>query len=287
MRVNAYAKINRYLNITGKREDGYHDIITEMQEIDIADTVTVHITDCGNIRVSCDNPLIPSDNRNIAYRAAELFRQKIAGLIGERSERLFGVNVDIQKRIPLMAGLGGSSTDGAAVLKVLSSLCESNEYGLRGISFSKDELMKMGAELGSDVPFFLVGGRAECTGTGVLVTPLPDLPPQYYAIIQPDFYCDTKAAYELFDKSMQISDDKSGNVFQRLYRLYYKDERIERICSFLMRNGAEYASMSGSGSAVYGIFSDEESAKYALAVFEKEEPFYKRYLAKNVIRGGV
>jgi 4-diphosphocytidyl-2-C-methyl-D-erythritol kinase len=258
----ANAKINITLDIIGKREDGYHDILTVMQEIDLCDIVTVCLKG-KTIRIICDNSEIPTDNRNIAYKAAEMFMKQISNEACMPSVN--GVEIVIQKRIPIMAGLGGSSTNGAAVLKALNHLFDNR--------FDKDYLLKIGAKLGADVPFFIIGGRAECRGIGDIITPLNDKPTEYYAIIKPDFGCDTKGAYQLFNE--RIKRTKS-NIFQNLYN----DERINEICDELMNQGAQTASMTGSGSAVFGVFSNRETAKKALEKLNK--PF--KYVAKNIIK---
>jgi len=264
----ANAKLNLFLDIAGKRDDGYHDIITEMQEIDLCDTVTVKLTKSG-IRVTCDNPAIPTDRRNIAYRAAELFMRE-----SNLDDGSWGVKIHIKKRIPVMAGLGGSSTDGAAVLKALHSLWLMDD----GV-FGSCDLLKMGAKLGADVPFCLVGGRAECRGIGDIITPLPDLEPQFYAIIQPDFCCNTKKAYELYSQRRGDLQGDERNVFMELYN----DERINNACSELLQAGAQSASMTGSGSAVFGVFRDRKSAEAALK--KLDYPF--KQVACNIRRSGV
>jgi 4-diphosphocytidyl-2-C-methyl-D-erythritol kinase len=222
--LSAHAKLNLYLDIVGKREDGYHNIVTEMLEIDLADTVTVRLAD--DIRVTCTNPDIPTDERNIAYRAAKLFGQ--------------GAEIHIEKRIPVMAGLGGSSTNGAAVLRALNSL--------NGGVFTERELLETGAKLGADVPFALVGGRARCEGIGELITPLPPLPPRDYLIVVPDFVCDTRRAYSMYRPGIRRN---YANIFQDLY----DDTRINTICDDLLKAGAESALLTGSGSAVFGVFN--------------------------------
>ncbi|MCL1903133.1 MAG: 4-(cytidine 5'-diphospho)-2-C-methyl-D-erythritol kinase [Oscillospiraceae bacterium] len=274
MTFYANAKLNLSLDITERRDDGYHNIVSEMQEIDLSDTVAIEINrNHDEIRVNCDNPRIPTDERNIAYSTAKLFLQT-AGL-------KFGVDINIKKRIPLMAGLGGSSTDGATVLKGLNEMCDSDSK-IDFKRYSIDELCKLGARLGADVPFCIVGGRAECRGIGDIITPLPDLPAQFYVIVQPDFYCDTKSAYELFAKRESRYGRKgtitkataTANIFQRLYN----DERIERICEEMLNLGAGSASMTGSGSAVFGVFPTDELAENALE--RMNQPF--KYKAKNV-----
>jgi 4-diphosphocytidyl-2-C-methyl-D-erythritol kinase len=257
----ANAKLNLSLDIAGKREDGYHNIVSEMQEIDLADIVTVRISDsphvAAKIRIICDDPRIPDGRRNIANRAAEAFvRETGLHLVAK---------VQIEKKIPLMAGLGGSSTDGAAVLKALNRL--------NGDLLSESELVRIGAGLGADVPFAIVGGRAKAEGIGEILTKLEDLPEQFYVIVQPDFYCDTRQAYTLYSEN-PVSRGDYANVFQKLYA----DPRIERICSELLNLGASAASMTGSGSAVFGVFGDSAAAKSALESLQY--PF--KCVARNV-----
>jgi 4-diphosphocytidyl-2-C-methyl-D-erythritol kinase len=257
--IKAHAKLNIYLDIVGKRADGYHNIVTEMQEISLHDTVTVtrlsenpRLFGSPKISVTCSDPRIPTDERNIAYRAAEAFIE-FSGMTG-----LDGAEIHIEKRIPVMAGLGGSSTNGAAVLRAMNSLS--------GV-FSEGALHRIGADLGADVPFHLVGGRAKCEGIGDIITPLPDLPPQWYVIIQPDFVCDTKSAYALYNSEIK---QNHRNVFMDLYN----DERLNRICDDLS------ATLTGSGSAVFMTFDNETSAKSA---FEKLDfPF--KTIATNIRR---
>ncbi|MCL2072150.1 MAG: 4-(cytidine 5'-diphospho)-2-C-methyl-D-erythritol kinase [Oscillospiraceae bacterium] len=259
--IQANAKLNLCLDIVGKRDDGYHNIVSVMQEIDLADIVYVRITDARDIQVSCDNPAIPVNGRNVAYRAAERFLREC------RIRR--GVQIHIQKRIPVMSGLGGSSTDGAAVLKALNSLC--------GEILCDDELIKMGAELGADVPFCIVGGRARCSGIGEIIKPLPDSPSQFYVIVRPDFCCCTKSAFGLYNDGFKRGS--KANIFEELYN----DERINRIRDELIAAGAKTASLTGSGSAVFGVFDDYKSAASAKAAFDLSDyPF--KYIAKNVIK---
>jgi 4-diphosphocytidyl-2-C-methyl-D-erythritol kinase len=239
--LNANAKLNLTLDITGKRPDGYHNIVTEMQEISLHDTVTVtRLSGSQNISVTCNDPQIPTDERNIAYRAAKLMN--------------CGAKIHIEKRIPVMAGLGGSSTNGAAVLKALSEL-------------TGQPIPEACAKLGADVPFHLIGRRAKCEGIGDIITPLPDLPPQWYVIVQPDFVCDTKSAYALYKPG--IIRTKS-NIFQDLYN----NEQLNVICS---RHNAR---LTGSGSAVFITFDDEKSAESMYK--ELDYPF--KTIATNIRR---
>ena len=262
--VPAYAKVNLFLDITGRLDNGYHTLNTVMQQIELCDTVTVRVRDGIGIAVSCDAEGIPCDERNIAFRAAKALLDK--------TELEAEILIDIEKRIPVMAGLGGSSTDGAAVLAVLNRLC--------GEALSGEELEKLGAELGADVPFCVRGGAAVCTGIGDDMRSVSGLAGDcFIAIVKPDFACDTAEGYRLYDRepvaekgdfdgflgALESGTAETGkrlyNVFERLYR----DERIERIKAELVKAGAMGACLTGSGSAVFGVFDDKEKAERATA----------------------
>ncbi|MDR0197016.1 MAG: 4-(cytidine 5'-diphospho)-2-C-methyl-D-erythritol kinase [Oscillospiraceae bacterium] len=260
----AYAKLNLYLDIKGKNSDGYHKIESVMREIDLADTVTVRVNDDtgGNaIVVECDNPAIPTDERNTAFRAAALFM--------EASGRRFGADIDISKKIPVMAGLGGSSADGAAVLKALNGI-----YNV----FDDAELLKIGAVLGADVPFCLTGKAAFCEGIGDIITPLPVTEKFFYLIIQPDFKLSTKSAYEMYDRGFRGRGPVSRGELYNVFQVLYDDGRIDGICRALVEKGASGASMTGSGSAVFGVFTERETA--VAAYNELDYPF--KFIARGV-----
>ena len=258
--VKAYAKINLFLDITGRLPNGYHTLNTVMQQIDLYDTVNISLAD-EKISVTCSDPNVPCDERNIAYRAAAAFFAE-TGIRG-------GAEIDIKKDIPLEAGLGGSSTDGAAVLAALNRLCgEPLDFG---------RLCAVGASLGADVPFCLTGGTAVCGGTGEKIQQTPCKKDYFIVIAKPDFSCNTAQAYKKYDVSPVPQREgfkrfaallESGceawsgmvyNVFEQLYR----DDRIEAVTNELKEKGALCAALSGSGSAVFGIFSDEKNAKKA------------------------
>ena len=261
--VPACAKVNLFLDITGRMANGYHTLNTVMQQIGLCDNVAVRVRDGRGIAVSCDAEGIPCDKRNIAFRAAETFLDKT----GFEAEIL----IDIEKKIPVMAGLGGSSADGAAVLMALNRLFDG--------ALSSEELERLGAELGADVPFCIRGGAAACTGIGDKMQPVRGLDGNcFLVIVKPDFACDTAEGYRLYDRQpVAENGDFDGflraldsgaaetgkalyNVFERLYR----DERIERLKSELVKAGALGACLTGSGSAVFGIFEDKEKAERAL-----------------------
>ena len=267
--MSAYAKVNLFLDITGRLDNGYHTLNTVMQQVELCDRVTVRVRDGNGIAVSCDVEGIPCDKRNIAFRAAEAFLEK-TGLEAE-------ILIDIEKRIPVMAGLGGSSTDGAAVLAALNRLYDD--------ALSGEELEKLGAELGADVPFCVRGGAAVCRGIGDDMRSVKGLDDNcFIVIVKPDFECDTAEGYRLYDrepvaekvdfdeflKALESGTAETGkrlyNVFERIYR----DERIEQIKAELVKAGALGACLTGSGSAVFGIFNDRIKAKKALTQLQYE-----------------
>lgn len=254
--IKAYAKINLTLEVTGKRSDGYHTISSLMQSISLCDSISAELNDSGEISVDCCNADIPSGKGNIAYRAAEAFRKYSA--IGQR-----GISIHIDKEIPLQAGLGGGSADAAAVLCAMNRLC--------GANYSPEELCKIGVTVGADVPFCIAGGTKWCRGIGEILSEAPALQDCYIVVGKGSEGISTKEAYEKIDllgSSEGISEQsydgtvssvsKIGrNVFEEVSRL----KSVSQIKEVLLSCGAEYSAMSGSGSAVFGIFSDIGKAK--------------------------
>lgn len=257
----AYAKINLFLDITGTLPDGYHSLNNIMQQISLCDKVDISFEEAAEtvIEILCDNPQIPCDEGNIAHKAAKLFlnRQGISGR----------VKIKIEKHIPVMAGLGGSSTDGAAVLAGLNQLC--------GNPFSKKELEAMGAELGADVPFCIRGGCAYCKGIGEIMTDIRGIEKCSILIVKPDFSCNTAAAYKQYDKNpikarpepeKLLNALKNGELPEaatELYNIFEKLNNVQevgKIKASLIKCGAVGSALSGSGSAVFGIFPDKETA---------------------------
>lgn len=260
----ANAKLNLYLDITGRRRDGYHTLETVMQSIDLADFVTVQLMDCReDIAVTCSNPLIPTDRRNICYKAAANYFSEI----GESR----GVEIHIDKRIPHAAGLGGGSADAAAVLRALNILHNN--------ALSEKALLKVGARTGADVPFCMTGGIKLCRGIGDELTDIEPFPERVYLVIMPDFLCDTKGAYCEYDANPLPRRNgltkflKAGEEFPKkmynVFRMLYENERIGSILDILMECGAQGAELSGSGAAVFGIFADEQSARSAAHKFPR------------------
>lgn len=275
--VPAYAKINLFLDITGKADNGYHSLSTVMQQVSVADTVNVRLCDGKGIFISCDEPSIPCDEKNIAFKAAKMFIEK-NGIEA-------AVYIDIKKNIPVMAGLGGSSTDGAAVLIAMNRLC--------GNIMSLPALEKAGANLGADVPFCIRGGAAVCKGVGDEMKSISGLDDSLrILIVKPNFSCNTAEAYSLYDKQpvsgtgdfegfIEELEKKKGYEGEKAYNVFeklYKDERIGKIKSDMKAKGAISASLTGSGSGVFGIFENEEKAENAAKHFD----FPFKFVAKPV-----
>lgn len=261
--VKAPAKLNLALDVIGRRADGYHDLRTVMQTIDWCDTVTVDKADSG-IHLSCDGG-IPEDETNIAYRAAALF----ADAVGCKH----GFSVKVEKSIPAQAGMAGGSTDGAAVLRGLNELMN---YPL-----TREQLLSLGAKLGADVPFCILGGTALATGIGTELTPLPPMPSCYFVVSKPQGGVSTPEAYRLLDNAPTLvhpqvdvlceairNADLDGmlphmaNSFEAPLALPHTDA----ITAVLKAHGASAALLTGSGSAVFGLFKEKATAETAAAV---------------------
>lgn len=247
--VIAYAKINLFLDITGKLADGYHLLETVMQSVDLADIVSVELGD--EITVSCSDPEIPENEGNICYKAAELFYR----LLGHRG----GADIYIDKRIPHGAGLGGGSADAAAVLRGLNKL--------HNKPFDEETLLKLAAKTGADVPFCMVGGTKLCHGIGDKMTNIEPYPERNFLIVKPSFNCDTKAAYADYDVTMVPRRERHEGEYYNVFREIYKNSEINGIVEKLKELGAVNAELTGSGSAVFGAFDNSYAATDASKAF--------------------
>ncbi len=259
--VLAPAKLNLFLDITGRRSDGYHLVNMVMQAVSLYDEVTVSREDTAEgIRIECSDNEIPCDETNTAYRAAEIF-------MNEMNQPAAGISIRIKKRIPSQAGLAGGSTDAAAVLYALSELTDAG--------CSRAELAAMAERIGADVPFCVYGGTMTAGGIGTILNPLPDMPDCYIVIVKPSLKVSTPEAYRLSDVSgyehlasadKVISGICGGSVGDIAGGLYNKFEavlhmpEIDAVKLSLCQEGALGACMTGSGSAVFGLFEDKSSA---------------------------
>jgi 4-diphosphocytidyl-2-C-methyl-D-erythritol kinase len=265
--AQACAKINLHLAVHGRRTDGYHALTTVFQSIALHDTLTVEPHD-GPFTLACDHPDLPTDASNLVSRAAAL----LAAEIGCGEPR--GVRVILQKRVPTQAGLGGGSADAVATLRLLAAVW--------GVPVDAAALVRLGARLGSDVPFFAVGGTALGTGRGDEIAPLPDLPVHALAILRPPFGVATAAAYGwLAERSPgsrpaapvpaavwpRVPADwadclgRCRNDFEPVVAARHP-EILEAVRA-LDQAGAVHACLSGSGSAVVGLFRTAGEAERA------------------------
>ncbi len=284
MTVASPAKLNLFLDITGKRNDGYHLINTVMQTVSLYDDVTVTVdTDGSEISVSCSDENIPCTNKNTAYVAAEKFFE-YTGV------KKVGLNIKIKKRIPSGAGMAGGSTDAAAVIFALNELLETG--------LNTDEMAEIGEQVGADVPFCIYGGTMNATGIGTILSPLPDMPECIIVAVKPDFSISTKEAYEKSD-ALGYEDIKSpnpvmdaicsGSVRDIAVNMYNKFEEIADtdeiydIKATMKSQGAYGALMTGSGSVVFGIFDDENKAEDCKQ--ELRDKYENIYILKPVPKG--
>lgn len=280
MKVKAYGKVNLSLDIVGKREDGYHFLEMIMQTIDLYDVVNVIKIPSG-IEIRCNKSYVPIDRRNIAYRAAELFL--------ETFKIKSGVRIEIEKNIPISAGLAGGSTDGAAVIKAMNDLFKTNA--------SKERLSEIGVIIGADIPFCIYGGTALIKGIGEEVTPLKTFKNHILVLVKPNFGVSTKEVYGAIDikkihkhpntkalmEAIERNDERfiSCNMKNVLENVTLNKHRVLKdIKNEMIKRGAEGALMSGSGPTVFGIFDDMLKAQRCYDAMKKN--FNEVYLTRTI-----
>ena len=279
--VCGYAKINLHLDVKGRLADGYHSMETVMQSVSLCDTVTVTLTDEPLCEATCVKAGVPTDEKNIAVRAAKLFAEKIGSQKGAR--------IHIEKNIPMAAGLAGGSADAAATLLAMNQLYNR--------PLTTNELCELGAGLGVDVPFCIVGGTKYADGKGEQLHSFPVMPPCTlvvacggegvstpwgYKLLDSrygDFAeasCYTPHTTERLDDAMTDGDlAKIGSALYNVFEGPILDERpVAAEIRRVMRDcGAEGAMMSGSGPSVFGLFSSEEMAKKAAELIQAKHCF--------------
>ena len=262
MKVCAHGKLNLSLDVLGKNHNGYHDLRMVMQTVQFGDDLDVQLRSDGQFTVDPGQSYLPADGRNLAVKAARLFLEG-TGL---------GADIRVVKRIPVCAGMGGGSADAAAVLRALNVLT--------GRDMSVEQLCQLGLQAGSDVPFCVMEGAALAEGRGERLTPLPSLPDCPIVICKPAFAIPTPELFVRVDgRKSRLRPDTAGivsameagdapGVARRLYNVF--EDVLERrqgeifsIKSALTDMGALGAAMTGSGSAVFGIFGDENAARAA------------------------
>ena len=271
MEISANAKINLTLDILRRREDGYHELQMVMQAVTLADQLTVVPARGTEGTAASDLHFLPTGGKNLAQMAAAAFRAA-TGLGG-------AVDVTIQKRVPVCAGLAGGSADAAAVLRAMDELT--------GAGLSPVELAKIGEGVGSDVPFCVLGGTALAEGRGERLTPLPPLPPCHITICKPPFSISTPQLFSRVNvRKIVRRPDTAGTlaaleagdlagVARRMYNVFEdvleprRMAEIREIESALIDCGALGASMSGSGPSVFGLFQDQRQAQDACERLKK------------------
>ena len=260
LNLKSYAKINLCLYVLKEREDSYHEIFSVMQAIDLHDQLTLHRTEKG-IVIQCDHPHVPKDENNLAHQAADL--------LFKETNLKRGVKIDIEKKIPVSAGLGGGSSNAAVTLKGINQLFD--------LELSFQKLHSIASRIGSDVPFFLYSGQAIAKGRGEKIVPINLYRDYWLVLIRPDFMISTETVYRdvkidltegrsfinlrfcnkkdtFFDTLRQFDNDLE-KVVTRRYAI------INQIKKTLKNSGAIKSSMTGSGPTVYGLFEKKLQAE--------------------------
>ena len=268
-RVEAPAKLNLTLRVTGKRKDGYHELDSLFVAIDDADQIEVKITSSASTNLSCvcSNPELCGEG-NLAYRAAASYL--------DRASKTATVGIRINKRVWSGAGLGGGSSDAAAVLRVFSA-----HWG----SLGPDELAALALEVGADVPFFLHDGPAWASGVGERLAPAVDVPELELLLLNPDKALSTARVFSALassERSQPSADRQLNGSVERLIAQMQNDlqpaasllcPQIEQMCRALEGCGALKAAMTGSGATVFGVFQDADRADRAHGELSNKTPF--------------
>ncbi len=279
--IKAPAKINLSLDVINRRPDGYHDVKMVMQTISLHDRLILDTIDDPAIIITCNCRWVPTDATNVAYKAAALFRDEF--------NIKAGVKINIDKRIPVAAGLAGGSTDAAAVLK-----------GMRTIfcpGIPDSELMSIGKRVGADVPYCIKGGTMLATGIGEILMPLPALPPVYVVLVKPRVGVSTAWVYKNLkldsltehpDTTLIIEAIENKNISALAANMknvletvtIQKHSVIKKIKDTLIRLGAVGSMMSGSGPTVFGIFTEHSVAEQAYSAVKESR--WECYMTETV-----
>jgi 4-diphosphocytidyl-2-C-methyl-D-erythritol kinase len=274
-KLPAFAKINWFLHILGKRDDGYHEISTVFQTVSLHDVLT--FSESKEIKLTCSLPQIPTDESNLIVRAALKLKERFG------IEK--GAQIHLEKRIPSPGGLGGGSSDAAITLLGLAKLWK--------LEINFEELCKIGAELGSDVPFFFFGGTACGTGRGTEITPIEEIEEKFLLIVTPQIDVPTAEAFgrlnaprltnfspksilKICRNEAEKRDLRQSDLVNDFEAVVFEIEpEIERVRKRLLETGAGIARMSGSGASVFGIFDNEETRQATLKALENEVSWRK------------
>lgn len=277
---NAPAKINPLLYVLGKREDGYHDLAMLMQRVSLYDRITLSVDPGDAVRVVCPGVDLPDDAENIAAAAARLLMK--------RAGHVYDVLIEIDKQIPVAAGLGGGSSNAATVLTGLTEMC--------GFAFNREELMEIGGLLGADVPFFIYGETAWATGVGDRLEPVGEMPSVWYVLVNPGIAVSTAWVYGnlvLTSHSDLSKLRRFPKTIKELAGLLHNDlesvtmkhhPTLVEVKQQLVGHGALGTLMSGSGSTIFGLFSEEDTAKIA-ADHLNEHPEWRAFAVRPLEHG--
>ena len=283
MRLRALAKINLGLDVVGKRDDGYHEVRMIMQTIQMYDVLEIEKKEEPGIVLTTNIPYVPTDERNLVYKAAKMLMDEF--------DMKEGLTMNLEKFIPVAAGMAGGSSDAAAAFVGVNRLF--------GLGLSEEELMKRAVKVGADVPYCVMRGTALAEGIGEKLTRLPRVPYCYVLVGKPGVNVSTKTAYEnlKLDDPVVVHPDidgmvtavrngdldgmisRMGNVFEP--GIISKYPVIQEIKDLMESNGARKAMMSGSGPTVFGIFDDKEKMDLAAAVL-RESRLAKTVFATDV-----
>ena len=280
MLVKAYGKINISLDIVGKREDGYHLLKMIMQNVDLYDSMSFEKCNKG-INITCNKPYIPTDERNLVYKAAKLFM--------DTYDIKEGINIYLKKNIPVAAGMAGGSADAAAVFKALTQVFK--------IDVDDNELMNLGVKIGADVPYCIMGGTALCEGIGEIITPLAPFKNHILVLVKPNFGVSTKEVYKNLDISKIFKHPDTEELIKAM-----EEERLEDVChnmknllenvtlrkypvlkrikEDMIKMGAMGSMMSGSGPTIFAFFDDMLKAQRC---YDKFKTQYKEvYITRTI-----
>lgn len=278
IRIKAMAKINLGLDVLGRRENGYHDVRMIMQSINLYDIIDIAKTTEPGIQLKTNLSYLPTNENNLVYKAAKVLLDEFQ--LG------VGLSINLEKRIPVAAGLAGGSSDAAATMIGINNMFQ--------LGLTKQELMERGVKLGADIPFCIMRGTALSEGIGEILTPLPGMPRCHIVIAKPDIAVSTKYVYDnlVLDEQTAHPDidgiidalnaenldgvtSRLGNVLEQVTVNRY--QVIHDIKTFLTEHGAMNALMSGSGPTVFGIFDDKIKAQAA------KDALSKTRLAKDIV----
>lgn len=270
--LKAYAKINLGLDVLRRREDGYHEVRMIMQSVKLYDKLTMKKISKNEIILNTNLGYLPTNDKNLVYKAIQLMKDEF-GITN-------GVKAELEKKIPVAAGMAGGSTDAAAALVGMDRLFH--------LKLPKEKLMELGARLGADVPYCVLRGTALSEGIGEILTPLKPIPPCYILIAKPGINVSTRFVYENLeadklpfhpdiDGMMEAIDrgellgitDRLSNVLETVTEKKYPI--ITKIKDTMMENGALNSIMSGSGPTVFGIFDNKKTAMNALEKVDEIE----------------